>query len=264
LGRIRRLNRIPYSVQSAVMKGQPFVSPTYSCGADKHMRGHLFYDDGAIAVAHLRSLARREVACSSLIRRAAGGDRKAAEQLHLGFWPFVREFELAIDRRHLPRAPLVKKFGASASRTFVHIAKSVREMKDEEGSHASHWRADAGGLGLPSLEAPPLPLVRQLTDSAYTANVSKFFSVLAGTEFIAEELSAYLVASPEFTCLFNRKRWVWGEIHLMPHEDVSHLDIDLDLARAYAQAESTRQIETWVADTISLFGRAAEQVLEAS
>jgi hypothetical protein len=187
----------------------------------------------------LRTAARDEVAGSSLIRRAASGDREAATALHRGFWPFVHDFEDAIDQHALPRWPFRQKFGADvATRTFLGLAEAVRDMKREEGGHAAHWRKDAECLGMSDLEGPVVDGVRDLVVDAYTPDHVRFFSVIAGTEFIAEELGAFLVKSQPFTDLFSRRRWIWGEVHLIPHDDgPSHLEIDLDLARAYAPEE---------------------------
>lgn len=85
------------------------------------------------------------------------------------------------------------------------------------------------------LGAPLADGVRDLIVEAYLPDHVRFFAVLAGTEFIEEELGALLVKAPKFVDLFDRKRWAWGEVHLFPHDEgPSHLEIDLDLARAYA------------------------------
>jgi len=110
------------------------------------MEACLFHSDNRLRLSQdqLRDRARDEVRRSKLIRTAAGGDKAAAITLHIGFWPFVREFEIAIDRQQLPRRPLAVKFGQAAfRRSFVGMAQAVREMKEEEGSHAAHWSEDA-------------------------------------------------------------------------------------------------------------------------
>ena len=237
----------------------------------------LFYDDGAtyFDVVGLRDAAAATVASSSLIRRAAGTDSggrggqvNAARALHIGFWPFVREFELAIDRRRLPRSPLTRKFDSHhgsnrVSQIFKGLREAVAEMRKEEGSHAAHWIKDASCLGVESLEGPLLPGVTKLIDAAYVDSLPQFFAVLAGTEFIAEELSSYLTEKKAFTDLFSRKRWVWGDVHLIPHDHgPSHLEIDLDLARAYSPDEtSTRAaLHEAVLAVIRGFGQAANEV----
>lgn len=245
----------------------------------QHVSAHempvqLFYpESGFFDVDKLRGLAQAEIAGSPLIRRAASGDRVAAKALHVGFWPFVREFELAIDRRSLPREPLRQKFEhvtgenkRQVKSIFTGLAREVQQMRQEEGSHAEHWRKDAHECGIPELEAPLIPGVKQLIDSAYVPDLPTFFAVLAGTEFIAEELSAYLVRSSAFTDLFARRRWVWGEVHLIPHDDgPSHLAIDLDLARAYTVSDDAAResIEAAVKATIAQFGFAARDVATA-
>ncbi|MGH7175690.1 MAG: hypothetical protein ACREGR_05025 [Minisyncoccia bacterium] len=224
----------------------------------------LFYNDSAAVfdTAGLRAAARKEVQTSSLIRRAAGGDRQAALALHIGFWPFVFEFEHAIDRHALPREQLIERFGSTLfRRVFVGLAKAVREMKEEEGSHAQHWKKDAQQLGITDLERPTVPGVAELIASSYTTDHPQFFAALAGTEFIAEELGAYLVPATKYTNLFGRKRWVWGEIHIEPHDEgPSHLEIDLDFARAYKPDADTASIREMVLKIIHLFGRAANDV----
>jgi hypothetical protein len=212
----------------------------------------------------MRAHARRMVCAASVVRDAGNGDRKAAASLKTGYWPFVGRFEQAIDQRSLPRRPLTEKFGAARMRdTFVGLAREVREMKIEEGSHAAHWRKDAQCLGLDALGDECVPGVQRLIDSAFTDDLPAFFAMLAGTELAAEELSRFLVGSPGFTNLFSRRRWIWGEIHLAPHHDgPSHLDIDIDLARAYSGTSSVAHIEAMIVETIDGFGEAAADIAE--
>ncbi|MFZ1988942.1 MAG: hypothetical protein WAW96_04135 [Alphaproteobacteria bacterium] len=228
------------------------------------MKANLFYEDDAtfLGLTRLRGEARREVQSSTLVCRAADGDWKAAEALHRGFWPFVKEFQIAIDHHRIPRLPLRQKFGEIADQKFEKLAQAMREMKREEGNHAAHWQEDASCLGLDDMEGPIVPSVQKLIADARTADQVYFFSVLAGTELIAEELSAFLVRAEKFLDLFSRKRWTWGEVHLIPHGDGgSHLDIDLDLARAYlAREEDHESIGQSVIRTIELFGQAAREV----
>lgn len=230
------------------------------------MNVQLFHPDNAdfFNLHSLRANAARVVAASSLIRRARDGDRQAVIALKIGFWPFVSEFELAIDQQSLPRQQLVDNFGAQrVRRVFTGLARAVRDMKQEEGSHAAHWRKDAQCLGIHHLNDHCVAGVQALVHRSYTRDLPSFFATLAGTEFIAEELSRFLVPSMKFTSLFSRKRWIWGEVHLAPHEDgPSHLEIDLDLARAYGNFVNPAVIEQLVLDTIALFGHAADEVEE--
>lgn len=227
----------------------------------------LFHDDNNtyFDFTYLRRSATDLVRGLRLLRKASGGDKAAAVALKIGFWPFVHEFELAIDQQTLPREPLTRRFGEKVMRrVFVRMARAVREMKSEEGSHAAHWRKDAECLGVRDLGSDCVPGVQALIDRAYSKNLPSFFALLAGTEFIAEELARYLIDSDDFVTLFSRRRWVWGEVHLAPHEDgPSHLEIDLDLARAYGENVGPEAIERMVLDTIRLFGRAADEVDDA-
>jgi hypothetical protein len=224
----------------------------------------LFHRDNQVHfdIDGLRHYAHRVVSDSSLIREAGRGDEGAAVALKIGFWPFVRDFERAIDQQSLPRRPLAEKFGAGRLREiFIGLAGAVREMRREEGSHAVHWRKDATCLGLRDLGDHCVPAVSALLESAYTKDLPRFFAMLAGTELVAEELSRYLVGSPAFTRLFSRRRWMWGEVHLAPHEDgPSHLEIDLDLARAYGGSADAGDIREMILATIDLFGRAAAEI----
>lgn len=238
------------------------------------MEVQLFHPDAStfFDFAGLRAAARDFIHRTPLVTKAAAGDRAAAVALHIGFWPFVRDFELAIDQHGLPRAPLMSRFGGGRAgetrgsdvrRKIVALAQAVREMKEEEGSHAAHWVKDASQLDLSSLDEAPLPAVAALVDSTATNDHAAFFAALAGTEFVAEELSARLVASAPYTALFHRGRWMWGEIHLMPHDHgPSHLEIDLDLARAYVDepASAKSLVESHVLRTIELFEAAALEV----
>lgn len=230
----------------------------------------LFYDDGAtyFDVAGLRQAATKTIENLSLIQRAGGGQVDAAQALHMGFWPFVKEFEIAIDKRRLPRAPLNRKFDLEGDSrrvkaTFRALRDSLAEMRREEGSHAMHWIKDAEYLGILALEGPFIPGVQKLIEAAYIESLPQFFAFLAGTEFIAEELSLYLTRRKAFTDLFSRKRWVWGDVHLIPHEHgPSHLEIDLDLARAYSPGEeaSKHMLHEAILTVIKTFGQAADEV----
>ena len=213
----------------------------------------------------LRCRASQVVRASPLICRAQEGDRTAAVALEVGFWPFVREFEIAIDRQLLPRQQLADKFGEQrVRRVFSGMARAVCDMKQEEGSHAAHWMQDARCLGINDFADPGIAGVQALIDRAYTKDLPGFFSMLAGTELMAEELARFLVAAKGFTDLFSRRRWVWGEVHLMGDEHgPSHLDIDLDLARAYQASGGAAEIEAMVRETFALFARAADEVVAA-
>lgn len=202
------------------------------------MYGLLFAEPVVDRVA-LRTYARDEVEGSSLIRACAAGERPAVAALLQGFWPFVREFELAIDRKvgRLPLRPLVQRFGQARIRHFFAEARAaVREMKEEEGSHAVLWRTGAAQLPVQLAVRDPNPGVAALLDNAGADDPVEFFCWLAGTEYIAEELAAYLCNAAAFLSLFPDHRWLWGEAHTAKHDGPSHLEIDEDLARAYHPA----------------------------
>lgn len=230
------------------------------------MNTYLFYDDDYefLGIERLRAAARNGVESSSLMRRAARGEKDAAVALHVGFWPFVREFEVAIDKRRYPPAPLRRKFRRErVHRVFADLAAAVKTMEMKEGSHAAHWRKDAECIGLATLDGPIVPGIRTLIDASYSKDLPCFFSMLAGTEFVAKEISAFLTKRPVYTNLFSRKRWAWGDVHLIPHDDgPSRLEIDLDLARAYSADDATARsrIPAMIAETIGLFDKAAREV----
>ncbi len=238
----------------------------------------------------------RDKACftmrnSSLIQRCMDGDLEGAKALLVGFWPFVSAFEKAIDARltrgGLKRQPLYEKFGKlNANKHIVSIAKAVRnleeneiefafnsaqeslrDMQHEEFTHAAHWMKDAENLELNReiLEsAPSTTSVQKLIDDAQNPNLVDFFALLGGTEFIAEELAHILAHNDSYTRLFARKRAIWMEVHTIPDpEGISHLDIDLDLMRAYSNTEESRELQNSVLDVINLFGVATEEVNKA-
>jgi hypothetical protein len=211
----------------------------------------------------LRYRAGQIVRGSPLVCRAEQGDKAAAVALMIGFWPFVSEFELAIDAQTLPRLPLAENFGEPrVRRVFGGIARAVRDMKQEEGSHAAHWMRDAQCLGINDFAGPSVDAIQALINRSYTRDLPFFFATLAGTELIAEELSRFLVASSRFTELFSRRQWMWGEMHLLADDDgVSHLEIDLDLARAYRPQARPAELALPLLDTMLLFGRAGDEVM---
>jgi hypothetical protein len=52
-------------------------------------------------------------------------------------------------------------------------------------------------------------------------------------------------------------------VHTIPHDDgPSHLEIDLDLTRAYSSDDDAASIRQMVLDTIHQFGKASREVFE--
>lgn len=216
----------------------------------------LLHDDAIVDQAALRAHARVQVYKSPLLTAAASGDREAARALLRGFWPFVSEFERAIDQKALalPVKPLMARYGRAEIRSYIRSAnRAVRDMKEEEGSHAELWRSDSTRLAISDLGRTVAPGVHALIQGAYTDDPSSFFCRLAATEYIAEELSRRLCAAESFTRLFANERFTWGEAHLQVHEGPSHLIIDEDLARAYHPSEDVSEIRSFMEAEIRRF-----------
>ncbi|MBV9159295.1 MAG: hypothetical protein JO019_01725 [Candidatus Kaiserbacteria bacterium] len=252
-------------------------------------------DDGRyFNMERLKAAAHETVSSSSLIQRCVAGDLDAARALSLGFWPFTRDFEVAIDNRAnsagLPREPLNVKFGQSTTRrTLIESARTIKrladseivgvfegarenlqEMQKDEKRHSHHWRADAKRLGLTEAELDSqvtTPEVQALTDATRVESLVAFFAVLASTEFIAEELGDTLAHARAYTDLFSNTRAIWMEVHTIPHDgEPSHEEIVLDFARAYqppkadGSEEDATDIEALVIKGIRMFGVAADAV----
>jgi hypothetical protein len=250
----------------------------------------LFYDDNDefFNTKLLRELAHAEVVNSPLIRRCMTGEFLGAQALSVGFWPFVAAFEGAIDARlgngGLPREPLYQKFDKTKAKTqLVRVARTIRdlarteiealfagagealrEMQIEEKTHSAHWKKDAENLGIGSDtldRAGAVEGINQLIAGTYNRELTKFFATLAATEFIAEELAAVLAFNTRYTDHFRRKRAIWMEVHAVPHEEVSHLDIDIDLMRAYSTGEDTSEsLQGLIVFGLRLFGTASRQI----
>jgi len=255
----------------------------------------LFHDDNdkVFDIPHLRQIARKIVLGSSLIKDCMAGEVNAARALHIGFWPFVIGFQKAIDERvnirTLPRQPLYKRFTharevlAATPRNlriltetefngvFGKLISEMEGMQREELTHAGYWVRDAANLGISRQEldnAPEIPGVKALLDRAYSEDLADFFGHLAGTEVIAEQLGADLdpTIAPLFNALFknareDRGRWTWGIVHTLPHHDgPSHLDIDLDWARAYNGDRDLSIVRNSVETSMRMFGHAADEV----
>jgi hypothetical protein len=250
----------------------------------------LFYDnnDEFFNTKLLRELAHDEVVNSPLIRRCMTGEFLGAQALSIGFWPFVFAFEKAIDARlgkgGLPREPLYAKFDkTTAKRQLCTVARTIRDLADseiealfagagealremqaEEKTHSAHWRKDAEHLSIAkdTLDcACPVDGINRLIAGTYQGELTKFFATLAATEFIAEELASVLAFNTSYTRLFRRKRAIWMEVHAAPHEEVSHLEIDIDLMRAYSTEEDTSEsLQGLIIVGIRLFGTASRQI----
>lgn len=228
----------------------------------------LLFAEPAVDRSALRARARQEVVGAPLLRACAAGDKHAVAALLQGAWPFVHAFENIIDLqvKRLPIRPLIARFGqARIKRFFAQARGAVREMKEEEGSHARLWQASAARIGVDLSHMEPVDGVRTLLDCAEATDPVEFFCWLAGTEYIAEELAKYLCESPAFLAVFPDRRWVWGEAHLMQHEGASHLEIDEDLARAYHPSLDPVlagvALSAHIRRCLRLFGTSAEDIM---
>ncbi|MBV9082133.1 MAG: hypothetical protein JOZ62_05620 [Acidobacteriaceae bacterium] len=216
----------------------------------------------------LRAQARAEVVGAPLLRACSDGDPAAVRALVQGAWPFVEAFESAIDLqvKRLPIRPLMARFGQVRIKHFFAQARAaVREMREEEGSHAALWRDSADELGVDLNHVEIVQGVRALLEGAEAADPVEFFCWLAGTEYIAEELAAYLCGSPAFVNSFRNGRWRWGEAHTRQHEGASHLEIDEDLARAYHPAAdpaiAAAALSAWIKRCFGMFGASATDIM---
>ena len=216
----------------------------------------------------LRTQARAQVVGAPLLRACAAGEVRAVHALLQGAWPFVEGFEKAIDVqvKRLPIRPLIARFGqARIKRFFSQARAAVREMREEEGSHAALWRESAAATAVDLSNIEPVDGVQALLDGAEATDPVEFFCWLAGTEYIAEELAAYLCDSPAFLAVFPDCRWSWGEAHTRHHEGASHLEIDEDLARAYHPApdpgKAGAALSAYIGRCIGMFGASAADIM---
>lgn len=253
------------------------------------MSNRLFHQDNAevFDVAGLERLALEVIDRSSLINRCLAGELLAARSYFIGHWPFVDEFPQAIDMKvsKLPLGPLYAKYDRHVVRRVV-IANnrtlealssqenkavsdafdvSLIEMKGEELDHAQHWIADARNLGVSKEElerAIAVDGIKALIRCAYVDDIAEFFANLTAVELMAEGLGKRMSPRPSsFTQLFTRGRHIWGEVHVEAHGDEpSHLEMDLDLARAYSHDDSIPLVREMIEKTIHLFGTAANEV----
>lgn len=253
----------------------------------------MFYSDNYefFNITELRDKAYFTTLNSPLIRRCMDGDLEGAKALSVGFWPFVSTFEKAIDIRlttgGLTRQPLFEKFGKL--NTYKHIfsiskiiknleeseiefafssaQESLKDMQLEEMTHAAYWLKDAENLELNREildSARSTTSIENLISAAKSPNLVKFFALLGGTEFIAEAVASLLAYNKAYTQLFAKKRAIWMEIHTIPEpEGKSHLDIDLDLMRAYSKSEDSRELQNLLLDVIKLFGVATVEINNA-
>ncbi len=226
------------------------------------------YPEPVVDRVALRAETRRMVEASPLIKACAAGHLESIQAMLLGTWPYVEGFEKAIDRQvaRLPVKRLISRFGQPRIREFFREANMVvREMKEEEGSHAELWRQSAEQVDLVLDSREPVEGVKQLLRSAWNDDAVQFFCWLAGTEYIAEELAAFLCGSPAFLAHFPGNRWMWGDAHAAEHDGPSHLEIDEDLARAFHGSTDAGEVGRDLSKNIracqQLFWVAGEDVL---
>jgi hypothetical protein len=218
----------------------------------------------------LRTEARHWVETSTLLQACAAGHLESIQAMLAKVWPYVEGFEKAIDQQvaRLPLKRLVSHFGQQRIREFFREARlAVREMKEEEGAHAELWRQSAEQLHVVLDGSEPVDGVKHLLKSAWNNDPVQFFCWLAGTEYIAEELAAYLCGSPAFLTHFPGNRWIWADAHLAEHDGASHLEIDEDLARAFHASTDVDEVGRDLSKNIrtcqQLFWVAGEDVLRS-
>lgn len=222
----------------------------------------------------LRHLAVREIVCSPLIQQAGAGDPVAVKALMCGFWPFVRDFQVIVRvDTFFPVEPLIARYGRTATvQALRFMRQSLRQMAAEEGHHAEVWRQGAHeiGFGDGDLEhAPKIDAIERLTsfprENSPTSDFPHlFFCHLAATEYVAEEISRFLVSQAAFLQLFPQsKRWCWGDIHLLDHHHgPSHLEIDEDLAQAFCRDPDRSDVVAHaISQSLFLFATAAHEAL---
>ena len=216
----------------------------------------------------LRRYAVKEVVGLPIIQRCGKGESKALEALLCGFWRFVLEFQNVVrNETRFPMDPLYSRYGRQKVVLMMRATKSVlNSMSEEEGMHADVWRKGAVEVGFQENDMTryEVPAVKYLIDVTRIFGTSEehmylFFCHLAATEYVAEEISRYLVAQNQFLACFPiSRRWQWGDIHLMEHSDgPSHREIDEDLAIALCPlASSYDAVAHGIRSSIDLFRNA--------
>lgn len=238
----------------------------------------LFYPPGFVNESKLRSLARQRMEESELILACHRADREAIIAFTLGFWSFVQNFGEAIDGYLFDFRALEATFGAGVVRGKLRgLRKHLKVMAGEERNHAEQWRLDALAIGIEIPERPfVVPCMGYLNQMTQVKVIHWCCAALAGVEYIAEELARFLHESKAFRSLFPEGYWKWGSFHRVPGEgehEITHRQIDEDLARAFYVAERRRTtdthddnhvrevIESAIKAIILLFGAAADDVL---
>ena len=209
----------------------------------------------------IREYVFEQVRSSSIMMRCAEGDRAEIKKLFEGLWPFVNGFWGFIEKQVPSPLRLSKFYRYNPIRTSA-IVKQLRSMSKEEGDHAELWRsgyADLFDQGIPPVSRPSLvePLMEL---GERPASMAEFFSFLAGTEFVAEEVSKYFLESKPFSKLFSACTWKWGDAHLEWHYP-SHLHIDIDLA-LIASGGDHFLVEQAIRKTVDAFYQSNQNIFE--
>ena len=224
--------------------------------------------------ADLRQYAISQVVELPLIQRCGAGDPIAIKALLCGFWPFVLDFQSIVrNDTFFPMNPIISRFGrAAVVQAIRHIKQSLHHMAEEEGMHAEIWRKGAQEAGFTDydLQFYRLPAVEALIN--FTSNNTPsspephlFFCHLAATEYVAEEISRFLVQQQAFVSRFRQSgRWQWGDIHLLDHaHGPSHREIDEDLAQAFcSHPDPADAVMNGIRHCIELFSIAGRESLD--
>lgn len=169
------------------------------------------------------------------------GNREVMKKIILNLWPFVDVFPRLVGQKYVylfTNPSMYFQYGPLHVLSLgYHTAVFLKSIAKDEKSHRLLWLDSGLALGLQypkDYEGPITPQTQKWKDDV--ANQTEPSEMLFGyvaIEIIAESVSKNLIGFEPFRLLLGDKGLRWYVVHTIDHGDISHENLELQLALAF-------------------------------
>ncbi|OGZ43842.1 MAG: hypothetical protein A3J55_00185 [Candidatus Ryanbacteria bacterium RIFCSPHIGHO2_02_FULL_45_17b] len=168
------------------------------------------------------------------------GDKESIKKLIVGLWPFVDVFPRLVGQKYMYLFTNPRLYFRHGPLNMLSLASNtvvfLRSIASDEKSHRLLWLDSGSAVGLeyPENYAPISPQTQVWKDGV--ANETEPSEMLFGyvaIEIIAESVSKDLIHSDIFKSTLGEKGMKWFLVHTIDHGDISHENLELQLALAF-------------------------------
>lgn len=189
----------------------------------------------------IKQEAYKRIAESPSAEACRKGDREVMKKIIVNLWPFVDIFPRLVGQKYLylfTNPSMYFQHGPLQMLSLgYYTATFLKSIAKDEKSHRLLWLDSGSALGLEypkDYEVPITPQTREWRDDV--ANQTEPSEMLFGyvaIEIIAESVSKNLIDFEPFKLLLGDKGLRWFGVHTINHGDVSHENLELQLALTF-------------------------------